>query len=231
MLGPIFGNWTAEIPGYGPRLLAHIDLLGWEELTRKPDASTLDRVASCQHLIEKSLRGAAVSRSQPGWSMFESQYSDTVVFSCVPTPTEASALIERTRDFCAMLLYEGLHLTRGGIALGNARHDAGAVFGPAVIEAYRLEKTAAYPRILVSDGAAPLLAGATRDDFDGLRFLDIFQSGYSGLEWGRSIRTAVEAELARTRDLAKYSDPATALNHRAKYGWVLRHIDAFLAEE
>ena len=144
----------------------------------------LDRVADCQHLIEKSLKCAAVPHGQPGWSLFESQFSDTLVFLCVPTPTETSILVERTRDFCTMLLYEGIY-TRGGIALGNARHDATAVFGPAVVEAHRSEQTAAYPRILVSDGAAPLLAGAIRDDFDGLRFLDLFQSGNWTLDCAR----------------------------------------------
>jgi hypothetical protein len=37
-----------EIPDYSLRLLAFVDLLGWEALTRKPNPVALDRISAGQ---------------------------------------------------------------------------------------------------------------------------------------------------------------------------------------
>ena len=43
-------------------------------------------------------------------------------------------------------------LYRGGICYGKYYHNNGVTFGPAVVEAYRLEKKANYSRIIFSEG-------------------------------------------------------------------------------
>ena len=52
--------------------------------------------------------------------------------------------------FALELMQEEL-LIRGGVAKGELYHKKGVMFGPAFIEAYRIEKTfAKYPRVVLS---------------------------------------------------------------------------------
>ncbi len=48
-------------------------------------------------------------------------------------------------------MYEGI-MIRGGVTIGDLYHRNNIVYGPAMIEAYRLEsKCAIYPRIIMSE--------------------------------------------------------------------------------
>jgi hypothetical protein len=55
-------------------------------------------------------------------------------------------------------------LVRGGIALGYLHHDHDVVFGPALVEAVKLEGDAIYPRVLCSASLTEFLADQTYRD-------------------------------------------------------------------
>jgi hypothetical protein len=83
-----------------------------------------------------------------------SQFSDSIILS------------RRSTDFLAFFvadvclfqiyaIYQGF-LVRGGIAVGELHHGDHAVFGPALVSAYRLEsERALYPRIVLDENVLP----------------------------------------------------------------------------
>jgi hypothetical protein len=113
-------------------------------------------------------------------------FSDTIVLSC---PADARigwvAFVPRVQRLCTELLRKEC-LTRGAIVRGPLYHsDHGDIFGPALIDAYRLEsKVAYYPRILIADSALPCVetevlwrfCRTARTGSDGLKYLDILGS-------------------------------------------------------
>jgi hypothetical protein len=246
------GPWDEEPPPYATRLLCYLDILGWEALTRKPDQDTLKRIHRGTGLIEATAdihswrkQQRHLSDSQLGRSLSRSNFSDTIVFSCSPEPSDVRLMIEDIRRFWMHLIQLG-HYVRGAIALGDARHDESAVYGPALVEAYRLESSvASYPRIVVSDDAGPVLdriqlvskeASPIFKDYDGLTCFDLFPTRPDGTRdpaigaYATMVREQVVADLKKTRDRTTDADCIAALNHRAKYGWMLQYIDRVLLE-
>jgi hypothetical protein len=68
-------------------------------------------------------------------------------------------------------------LVRGGFTLGQLHHDKGVVFGEAMVEANRIEKSeAVYPRVLVSERIVERLADRSflLQDVDGRWHLNYF---------------------------------------------------------
>lgn len=250
----LYGN---PPPPYSPRLIGFVDILGWTALTRDPKETDLALVENglaalkWTEEMEQQRRGDFEERAFPwGTSIRRTNFSDCTVFSCSPLFYEAWWLTRRIRYECEGLLHAG-HYTRGAIALGNVRHDEGTVYGPGLIEAIHLERSVAvYPRIVVTDSAAQILAvqrpspdsdegwSPLVQDADGLSFLELFRRERDGTrlplikESAAQIREMVVGDLTRTRDASQkpYSDQCVALNHRAKFSWMLRYVDGVLAD-
>jgi hypothetical protein len=121
------------------------------------------------------------------------------------------------------------------------------IAGKALIEAHNLERSVAvYPRIVVSDRAAPLMTlpprqgespsgpAQTQVDTDGLQFLEPFPVEPNGgrlahvKEMAVAIRENVSADHERTLNPENYSNHCVALNHRAKYSWMQRYLDGII---
>lgn len=120
------------------------------------------------------------------------QFSDSYVISCPKdNPTSCYFLLRTIFAINLMYFYSLGMMMRGGIVIGSLIHEeTGALFGPAMIESYKLEsKKAMYPRILVSDEAhkhlsktLALVNDVAKDEnpvnvikksFDGYLFLDL----------------------------------------------------------
>ena len=184
-----------------------------------------------------------MSESRLGRSISRSHFSDTVVFSCTPERSDAHLMIEDIRRLWMHHIEMG-HYLRGGLTIGDARHDEGAVFGPALVDAYRLERAvASYPRIVVSDEAAVALEKFQLEggpplfrDEDGLVCFDLFPRHAEALgnpDLGGflvRIRSQVTKDFEGTRDTSNYSDPVIALNLRAKFGWLVKYIDGVIED-
>ena len=83
------------------------------------------------------------------------------------------------------------HYTRGAVVVGKLYHFGGTVLGPALIEAYNLEKVAKYPRVIVTPTAryhSMQNQGAPtdiREDFDGIGYVHILApSRWATMELG-----------------------------------------------
>jgi len=73
---------------------------------------------------------------------------------------------------------------RGSCVVGDAYHADEVAFGPAIVEAYALEKCfAVYPRIIVRDDVREVLPTGTaisQDHADGLFYLDPLGNAFKG---------------------------------------------------
>jgi hypothetical protein len=146
---------------YEERTVAFIDILGFSNHVRRTeeDQSFVERLYSALRIVEGQGRvWAAQVIGETGTSQedaaaamdFRMQvFSDSLVLS--QRGRVAVPLIIRVSQL-TMALLELDVLVRGGIAQGLMYHDDVVAFGPAVIEAYKLEsKCAKFPRVIVSE--------------------------------------------------------------------------------
>ena len=251
-------DWVAQIYGstpriYQERLLAYVDLLGWKELVGNPN----DQVAFDSALLVNAAFQAAASiegtRKQQfteagiaiGATIRCTHFSDTIVFSCEVNGDEGAWLAFAVQLVCRHLLEQGQY-TRGAVVKGGLIHDENKIFGPALVEAHLIEKDVAkYPRIIVTEEAAPFLRRirfherhglgplqSVTDLGDGLTHLDLFPRSQEKDELSASDRVAAkkarqrgEADLARN---ARETNTVKRLGLKAKYEWLLRYIDDVL---
>jgi len=232
------------------RLLAYVDVLGWSELVRSPRGDEVVRkIFAATSRLESALEAEADRKTEfaelavPfGKTIRVSYFSDTLVYSCEPTPDEAAWMVGQVQRVCASLMSKG-HYVRGGITIGELQHDGNTTVGRALVDAYDIDrKVARYPRLIVTKEAEPLMLGSrvniampfgpsqVRVDFDGLTFLDFFRVEGDGKRSERNHKFALAAKAAVQADLvrAKVSNKIETLNHRAKYEWLLRYLETIL---
>jgi hypothetical protein len=173
---------------YADRIIAFIDVLGFSELVKASDAdpialSKLKKLVATYELFERYMREY--------FDFANSDFfSDSFVLSV--NTDQVIYLIRETGYLCRHLLMQGFSC-RGGISAGSLYHHGQIVVGPALIKAYRLEKSIAlYPRVILDDAtmahwgeefrsgsAHPHLEALVKRDRDGQHFIDIFNP-----EWG-----------------------------------------------
>jgi hypothetical protein len=132
---------------YTERYCAFIDILGFSGLINdldrgKVSVDEIHRVLSAVHARPNAARPQdADLRSQ--------SISDAVALSAAPTAAGFDAICTAAEELSRRLLRSG-YFARGGITKGSLYHDHGMVFGPALVDAYRLEsQVAKFPRILI----------------------------------------------------------------------------------
>lgn len=94
------------------------------------------------------------------------QFSDSFVISCPSSDSGSCLLLLKGIYLIKILVFYNLGMMlRGGIALGKLIHEeGGALFGPAMNEAYYIEsKLAKYPRVLISEDAYNHLIKSNED--------------------------------------------------------------------
>ena len=156
------------------------------------------------------------------------QFSDTFVISGPVTPRSARSIVGAVLIIADQIAEAG-HYVRGAIGSGALRHDDVGIFGPALLNAYCLEREVArYPRVLVTDEVDGLLKAITdeerswpfvRTDSDGLKYLslvpylDYIPSAV--IEICRDRRTTVRRRLKDDRE-----NPSLVVKHN----WMRRYL-------
>jgi hypothetical protein len=174
---------------YENKYVAFADILGFENLvnrTAEPDPEVpLANVLSALDIPnEVQLEGITLGRVG---DITEASHRLSTFSDCLAISTEASEkglmnLLFHLRAIAFRLLKLG-YLLRGGITEGAVYHEDEKIVGPALVDAYKLEKNVAiYPRIIVD---SKIVVGAkqwkppldtifkrlTRDDDDGHSFV------------------------------------------------------------
>lgn len=115
---------------------------------------------------------ASLKRSQNSWPLDVTHFSDSFVISTPASNVGSTRLhLQLVRALVVGFLRKGITV-RGGMTAGRVIHEqGGALFGPAMNRAYRLESEQAdWPRVLV-DPEAMSVINHGNDDADPLRQL------------------------------------------------------------
>jgi len=186
------------------------------------------------------LRGGAVQLLQPTHLEMTS-FSDCYVIS---DRTPAWRILAATQALASALLAQGI-LSRGAVVRGLAYRRGPVAFGPAVIEAYELEKNVAkYPRILVSEGVRQATWGYHQglcqgrlflQDIDGCYFVNMLAPPLSHWKALSDVKVKSDATtflgsvgswLRRELEVARAD-----VRRASKLRWLAHHFNAAVIRE
>lgn len=178
--------------GYEKRILAFIDILGFEKLVSESE-NDITLIKKIYGLLDHTLVHAKSlsRRSEVYKDIVEVNveeyahhiFSDTIILSC---PYKSAAYLVVLIDWMVgyqITMWENkATLIRGAITGGNLYEDRDMVFGPALVRAYHLERDkAVWPRVLVDKNVLGVFAAGEkkaafadflRQDENGLVFID-----------------------------------------------------------
>ena len=221
---------------YEDRYLALVDVLGWSDIIARSitDRSVLSPISEAAELMSMAPDWAdetnqiTQSLEIEGFNLASdvrsSNFSDHFAIS-VPVDDVAEVTFQfMVVGICNRLL-ECEHYTRGAIVRGLVRHTRALLYGPALVEAHRLEsQVAKYPRILIAPEAEPAFRTfRPRCDFDGMKHLDILNAhkpDEKHIAW-------LEGLLAMAERRA--TEDAKCLDRVAKHRWFGRYVEEKLA--
>lgn len=209
------------------RYVTFVDILGFKEIVKKAESDedyqkeVSDVLNYIANIRDENYNGIF---SKYGINSDVSVFSDSIVISHSCKEDDADALYELLIDLmflCIDLIDKGIYV-RGGVVFGDIIHNKNISWGPALIEAYKLEENdAIYPRIIIDknaiDNAKEKYAvkypydidGSGLDrlillDADGAYYLD-YLSQYSEfddydnyIKWLNHIRTNIELNLKKS---------------------------------
>ena len=142
---------TAAENVYSERYVAFIDILGFSSHVRQSEHVPSEAKKLLNIMDSISDRWAELENTHAvlGEEFKSQSFSDCTVLSEAATPKGLHYLLLMVTLFALDLLENGF-LFRGGIAKGFLHHSKNAVFGPAFLDAYDIERNIAkYPRIIV----------------------------------------------------------------------------------
>ena len=145
------------------------------------------------------------------------QFSDSLVISCPSSDSGSCLLLLKCIYFIKIMVFYNLGMMlRGGIALGKLIHEeGGALFGPAMNEAYYIEsKLANYPRVLISENAYdhliksnedhPLLKPifSSNDDYKVFDLISVFECSEIKIKFELEQLKAIEQDILENSEKA-----------------------------
>jgi hypothetical protein len=174
---------------YQERIVAFIDVLGFSELVKASDTDQTARVKIANLIMTNELFAKFVGGFLPRLNGEAAFFSDSFVLSM--DYGRVFQLIKEIGYLCRRLLTLGLPC-RGAITTGLLYHRERVVVGPALVDAYQLERSVAiYPRVILDDASGaswinefappPLHAHCeawVKKDHDGRHFIDIFHPAW-----------------------------------------------------
>ena len=235
---------------YTERYCAFIDILGFrglvDALERNKTAPTeIFRVLSAVHTRRQAIR-------QQEADLKSQSISDGVALSAEANGAGLDAVCTAAEELSRTLLRSG-YFARGAITKGRLYHDGSMVFGPAFLEAYRLEtQVAKFPRIMVQRSAAedgPVYSQQGthwREVFDG-RFIKAADGPFYLHIFRNQVRLATNlsknSSQADAKDDAqlmllipmrqaiqnRYDEASDTPEHFQKVDWFVRYWNEYVA--
>jgi hypothetical protein len=169
-------------------------------------------------------------------------FSDLVVFSARRADDGLLAVVHIVAYLAADLMLKGI-LCRGAIATGQLHHRGDVIFGPALIEAYDIERQLAlYPRIVIGwrlvdefvseknrdrpkwkrHGTAQYF----REDFDKQLHIDVLSPWVSKPPRAGAVKKTIVQPI-RSRFMKEISagDSLEDQRKQAKISWLFKYLD------
>ena len=137
---------------YEQRVLAYLDVLGWSQLVRRSDRDrrVLQPVIEALEWMQRVKRTAAAAKVARRMERAPTktvphevaQFSDCVAISCSPDPTSIQSVLYMVQQFTNRLLLhcDPVVYVRGAIVVGSLFHRDNIILGPALVDAYHLER-------------------------------------------------------------------------------------------
>jgi hypothetical protein len=151
-------NTVKSMVGYEKKIFAFIDILGFGELIemskKQPTmVSEIRGLLNVSKQMAKNIVGRKVMNSKVDLDKFVfHSFSDTVTISCPLESHDYFNIMSATiMSYQYTLWSEKGIFIRGGVAYGDLYEESDIVFGSVVIDAYRLENTAQWPRVLFDE--------------------------------------------------------------------------------
>ncbi|WP_395641420.1 hypothetical protein [Rudaea sp.] len=150
------------------RAVAFLDILGFSDLTAQAEKEIVaqEKFEGLKTVIDSHVRwdNDRISSAVP--DILKPSYlfiSDSIILSVPMTSQKYDGLLIvaiKSIEIAHKVLEMGF-LLRGGIAIGNVRHEPKNIFGTGYIEAYKLEQVVSAPRIVLSEEAEAHMRTAT----------------------------------------------------------------------
>jgi hypothetical protein len=184
--------------GYAERFCAYVDILGFRQLLHQLSPPKVKELLTRVHdpntdlpFDEDEFRVQSIS--------------DAVTLSAAVTPRGLAAIFVALETLTLDLLAEG-YFVRGALVKGSLYHDDKMVFGPALVEAFRLEsEVVKYPRVMVHSTVLHEAKRSVGKNYrEHLRFSDDGPCFLHVLRW-------LDMAMALTEPPKDY--PATLLPH------------------
>lgn len=160
---------------YENRLVTFVDMLGFSEFVRR-SARAPELVKWLSDAVEAAKASDIYTRQfgatgHPEDSLQITNFSDSIVISDVADEVGFGQVMFATMEVVVRLQYLGI-LSRGGIGYGPLFHKDNALFGPAFLEAYEMERAVAgMPQIVFSAAAVRFLDGLCAENAEWGRWL------------------------------------------------------------
>ena len=151
------------------------------------------------------------------------QFSDCVAISAPLVPdTNLPMLIIRV-EIMQQVLLEGGFLTRGAITKGKLYQQGHTVIGPALIEAVEMEKTARFPRVVLSQ--------AILDDLQNwpTKAAIKFDNNYSYIDYiTRWSLVHSQSRIEMVKKIVEYGLNNSSLYDKPKYEWLAKKYNELI---
>ena len=210
---------------YSSYCIAYLDILGFKNIVRTEEASTIHEIFSNVRLAKKVISGDRKSsdifcgiRNKTKFYFF----SDSIVCAI---PMEEPRAFEMVASNCMLLQHalwmQGLQVwIRGGITIGDLYCGKSEVFGPALVEAYLLEsEVAKYPRIIMTEEIYKqgIANSVNKEDIDFIFKTDSELRMVECLKYFRIYELTFEQLIESVRkNLQEITDPRV----QEKYVWI-----------
>ena len=219
---------------YDDYFVAFLDILGFKNLVTSKSASDVYKMFLSIMQTGEMIKGVPYQRSpfkniekHTSFSFF----SDSIICAIPSKIPNAFSLLT---SHC-MMIQHGFWLqsnpvwVRGAIAKGNLFCKDNVIFGPALIDAYRVEETLAkYPRIVMTqstynEGIKNLnpqeeISYIVSTE-DGLKMVEALK--YFGFPHLKKLRKQIEEVISEEKDVSV----------REKYLWIKNHFNSFVDEK
>lgn len=227
-----------NIPKYDDRIVAFLDILGFEHLvnTLNENPELHSRIYAALSRLKQS-RDISLQKNTSLSDLEVNIFSDSIVVSTEPNFDSFFGVIWCCGWLQAQLLFMGV-LIRGGISIGPTIHEKDLIYGKGLIKSYEIEKKASiYPRIVVDPELFNHVKCENKniflaEDTDGLWFIDPFQFEAFAPIPSRAIADGYDPREIYFIELEKHIvegiNESKTLAHKAKWTWLLgRHKMAF----
>ncbi len=200
---------------YAQAVVTFVDILGFSDLIQDSRGETNknpERVDKILRVLKELKRASNLTsritfddEGNESSLLFADNFSDCLVRSTpIDYPADAIEAMEAEvlllASIQAAVTTKEDILIRGGMSMGELYRDKKGefLFGPAFVDAYKLEKTAVVPRIVIDQEIvnsmtqyeSDLLNNYVKQDSDGVAFVDYLHGAYS--DFGRWPITGVD---------------------------------------